>query len=471
MAASVQDVMKMVKENDVKFVDFRFTDTRGKEQHVSVPVSAFDEDKFESGHAFDGSSIAGWKGIQASDMLLMPDPVTAYVDPFMDETTVVISCDVVDPTDGKGYDRDPRSIAKRAEAYLKSSGVGDTAYFGPEPEFFIFDSVEWSVDMSGSYCKVFSSEAAWATAEKIDGGNTGHRPTVKGGYFPVPPVDSLHDIRSAMVMALEGVGVPVEVHHHEVATAGQCEIGTVFNTLVRRADWTQILKYVVHNVAHQYGKTATFMPKPIVGDNGSGMHVHQSIWKGGQNLFAGNGYAGLSETALFYIGGIIKHARALNAITNPLTNSYKRLVPHYEAPVKLAYSAKNRSASIRVPHVASAKARRIETRFPDPGANPYLCFAALLMAGLDGIQNKIHPGDPADKNLYDLPPEEDAKIPTVCHALDQALDCLDKDREFLTRGGVFSNDMIDAYIALKMDEVNKIRMTTHPVEYDMYYSC
>ncbi|HEY5761670.1 MAG TPA: type I glutamate--ammonia ligase [Rhodocyclaceae bacterium] len=471
MAASVQDVMKMVKENDVKFVDFRFTDTRGKEQHVSVPVSAFDEDKFESGHAFDGSSIAGWKGIQASDMLLMPDPVTAYIDPFMDETTVVVSCDVVDPTDGKGYDRDPRSIAKRAEAYLKSSGVGDTAYFGPEPEFFIFDSVEWSVDMSGSYCKVFSSEAAWATAEKIDGGNTGHRPTVKGGYFPVPPVDSLHDIRSAMVMALEGVGVPVEVHHHEVATAGQCEIGTVFNTLVRRADWTQILKYVVHNVAHQYGKTATFMPKPIVGDNGSGMHVHQSIWKGGQNLFAGNGYAGLSETALFYIGGIIKHARALNAITNPLTNSYKRLVPHYEAPVKLAYSAKNRSASIRVPHVASAKARRIETRFPDPGANPYLCFAALLMAGLDGIQNKIHPGDPADKNLYDLPPEEDAKIPTVCHALDQALDCLDQDREFLTRGGVFSNDMIDAYIALKMDEVNKIRMTTHPVEYDMYYSC
>ena len=470
MAASVQDVMKMVKENDVKFVDFRFTDTRGKEQHVSVPVSAFDEDKFESGHAFDGSSIAGWKGIQASDMLLMPDPVTAYVDPFMDETTVVISCDVVDPTDGKGYDRDPRSIAKRAEAYLKSSGVGDTAYFGPEPEFFIFDSVEWSVDMSGSYCKVFSSEAAWATAEKIDGGNTGHRPTVKGGYFPVPPVDSLHDIRSAMVMALEGVGVPVEVHHHEVATAGQCEIGTVFNTLVRRADWTQILKYVVHNVAHQYGKTATFMPKPIVGDNGSGMHVHQSIWKGGQNLFAGNGYAGLSETALFYIGGIIKHARALNAITNPLTNSYKRLVPHYEAPVKLAYSAKNRSASIRVPHVASAKARRIETRFPDPGANPYLCFAALLMAGLDGIQNKIHPGDPADKNLYDLPPEEDAKIPTVCHALDQALELLDKDREFLTRGGVFSNDMIDAYIDLKMQEVTKIRMTTHPIEYDMYYS-
>jgi glutamine synthetase len=462
--------MKMVQENDVKFVDFRFTDTRGKEQHVTVPVTAFSEDRFEEGHAFDGSSIAGWKGIQASDMLLMPDAATAYVDPFMDETTLVLTCDVVDPTDGKGYDRDPRSIARRAEAYLKSTGIGDTAYFGPEPEFFIFDSVEWSVDMSGSYCKIFSSEAAWATAEKIEGGNTGHRPTVKGGYFPVPPVDSLHDIRSAMVLALEEIGVAVEVHHHEVATAGQCEIGTKFNTLVRRADQTQVLKYVVHNIAHQYGKTATFMPKPIVGDNGSGMHVHQSIWKDGQNLFAGNGYAGLSETALYYIGGIIKHAKALNAITNPLTNSYKRLVPHYEAPVKLAYSAKNRSASIRVPHVASAKARRIETRFPDPGANPYLCFAALMMAGLDGIQNKIHPGEPADKNLYDLPPEEDAKIPTVCHALDQALDALDQDREFLTRGGVFSNDMIDAYIKLKMDEVTQLRMTTHPIEFDMYYS-
>ncbi|MBL8419062.1 MAG: type I glutamate--ammonia ligase, partial [Dechloromonas sp.] len=365
--ATPQDVMKMVKENDAKFVDFRFTDTRGKEQHVTVPVSAFNEDKFENGHAFDGSSIAGWKGIQASDMQLMPDAATAYLDPFFDETTVVITCDVVDPADGRGYDRDPRSIAKRAEAYLKSSGLGDAAYFGPEPEFFIFDSVEWNVDMSGCNLKIFSSEAAWTSGEKTEGGGgSGHRPTVKGGYFPVPPVDSLHDIRSAMVLALENLGVPVEVHHHEVATAGQCEIGTLFSTLVKRADWTQILKYVVHNVAHQYGKTATFMPKPIVGDNGSGMHVHQSIWKDGKNLFAGDGYAGLSEFALFYIGGIIKHAKALNAITNPGTNSYKRLVPHYEAPVKLAYSAKNRSASIRIPHVASSKGRRIETRFPDP---------------------------------------------------------------------------------------------------------
>ncbi|MEW5902910.1 MAG: type I glutamate--ammonia ligase [Pseudomonadota bacterium] len=470
MAKTAADVLKQIKEQGIKFVDLRFTDTRGKEQHVGVPVSHFDEDKFESGHAFDGSSIAGWKGIQASDMLLMPDPETAYLDPFFDEPTLVITCDVIEPTDGKGYDRDPRSIAKRAEAYLKSTGIGDTAFFGPEPEFFIFDSVEWKVDMSGCFLKINSEEAAWATGEKFDGGNTGHRPMVKGGYFPVPPVDSLNDIRAAMSIALEEIGIPVEVHHHEVATAGQCELGTKFNTLVRRADWTQAQKYVIHNVAHQYGKTATFMPKPIVGDNGSGMHVHQSIWKDGKNTFAGNGYAGLSETALYYIGGIIKHAKALNAICNPGTNSYKRLVPHYEAPVKMAYSAKNRSASIRIPHVASDKARRIEARFPDPTANPYLCFAALMMAGLDGIQNKIHPGDPADKNLYDLPPEEDAKVPTVCASLDEALDALAKDHEFLTRGGVFSKDFLDAFIELKMEEVNKIRMTTHPVEFDMYYS-
>ena len=465
-----QDVMKMVQENEVKFVDFRFTDTKGKEQHVGVPVSAFDDDKFESGHAFDGSSIAGWKGIQASDMLLMPDPDTAYVDPFFDETTIVLSCDVVDPADGRGYDRDPRSIAKRAEAYLKSSGIGDTAYFGPEPEFFIFDSVEWKVDMSGSYCKIFSEEAAWETDAKHEGGNKGHRPTVKGGYFPVPPVDQLQDLRNAMVLAAEEMGVPVEVFHHEVANAGQCEIGTRFSSLVQRADWTQVLKYAIWNTAALYGKTATFMPKPIVGDNGSGMHVHQSVWKDGKNLFAGNGYAGLSEFALYDIGGIIKHARALNAITNPGTNSYKRLVPGFEAPVKLAYSARNRSASIRIPYVQSDKARRIEVRFPDPMANSYLAFAAMLMAGLDGVQNKIHPGEPSDKNLYDLSPEEDAKIPTVCSSLDQALEYLDKDREFLTRGGVFSNDMIDAYIALKMEEVTRFRMTTHPLEYDMYYS-
>ncbi|HUX64082.1 glutamate--ammonia ligase [Sulfuricella sp.] len=467
---AVADVLKMIKDNDVKFVDLRFTDTRGKEQHVSIPAHVVDEDWFESGHAFDGSSIAGWKGIQASDMQLMADPDTANMDPFFDESTLIMSCDVVEPSDGKGYDRCPRSIAKRAEAYLKSTGIGDTAYFGPEPEFFIFDSVTWHADMSGASVKIESEEAAWSSSEKFEGGNVGHRPGVKGGYFPVPPVDSFQDIRSAMCLALEEMGVPVEVHHHEVATAGQCEIGTRFSTLVKRADWTQILKYVVFNVAHAYGKTATFMPKPIVGDNGSGMHVHQSIWKDGQNLFAGNGYGGLSETALFYIGGIIKHARALNAITNPGTNSYKRLVPGFEAPVMLAYSAKNRSASIRIPHVANPKGRRIETRFPDPSANPYLCFSALLMAGLDGIQNKIHPGEAMDKNLYDLPPEEEKLIPTVCSSLDQALEYLDKDREFLTRGGVFSNDWIDAFIELKMEEVTRFRMTTHPVEFAMYYS-
>lgn len=468
---SVANVMKMVKENDIKFVDFRFTDTRGKEQHVTVPVSHFNEDKFTEGHAFDGSSIGGWKGIQASDMQLMPDPSTANIDPFMDEPTLILTCDVVDPTDGKGYDRDPRSLAKRAEAYLKSTGLGDTAYFGPEPEFFIFDSIQWEVAMSGCSVRINSEEGAWASNEKFEGGNTGHRPGVKGGYFPVPPVDSLHDIRSAMCSTLEAMGVPVEVHHHEVATAGQCEIGTKFSTLTQRADWTQIQKYVILNTAHAYGKTATFMPKPFAGDNGSGMHVHQSVWKDGKNLFAGNGYAGLSEFALYYIGGIIKHARALNAITNPGTNSYKRLVPHFEAPVKLAYSAKNRSASIRIPFVHSDKARRVEARFPDPIANPYLAFSALLMAGLDGVQNKIHPGEPATKDLYHLPPEEDAQIPTVCSSLEQALEALDKDREFLTRGGVFTDDWINAYIDLKMEEVNKVRITPHPAEFSLYYSC
>src|SRR5487761_2711896 len=470
MSKTAADVLKLVKEQGIKFVDFRFTDTRGKEQHVGVPISAFGMEKFEEGHAFDGSSIAGWKGIQASDMLLMPDPDSVYVDPFFDEPTIVLACDVIEPSDGKGYDRDPRSIAKRAEAYLKSSGLGDAAYFGPEPEFFIFDSVTWNIDMSGCSSKINSEEAAWSTGEKFESGNTGHRPTVKGGYFPVPPVDSLNDIRAAMCLALEEIGIPVEVHHHEVATAGQCELGTKFNTLTKRADWTQTLKYVVLNVAHQYGKTATFMPKPIVGDNGSGMHVHQSIWKDGKNLFAGNGYAGLSEFALYYIGGIIKNARALNAITNPGTNSYKRLVPGFEAPVKLAYSAKNRSASIRIPYVANPKGRRIEARFPDPLCNPCLGFAAMLMAGLDGVENKIHPGEAATKDLYHLPPEEDAKIPTVCSSLDQALEYLDKDRVFLTKGGVFTDAYIAAYIELKMQEVTRFRMATLPVEFDMYYT-
>ncbi len=468
MAAA--DVLKMIQDNNVKFVDLRFTDTRGKEHHVTVPAHAFNVDKIEDGHAFDGSSIAGWKGIQASDMLLMPDPDTANMDPFMDEATLLLTCDVVEPLDGQGYVRDPRSLAHRGEAYLKSTGIGDTAYFGPEPEFFIFDSVTWHADMSGCSVKIESGEAAWSSLEKYEGGNIGHRPMVKSGYFPVPPVDSLQDIRSAMCITLEEMGVEVEVHHHEVATAGQCEIGTKFSSLVKRADWTQVFKYVVHNVAHSYGKTATFMPKPIVGDNGSGMHVHQSIWKNGKNLFSGNSYAGLSEIALFYIGGIIKHAKALNAITNPSTNSYRRLVPGFEAPSNLAYSVSNRSAAIRIPHTNNPKERRIEARFPDPTANPYLAFTALMMAGLDGIQNKIHPGDPMDKNLYDLPPEEAAKVPNSCASLDEALENLDKDRDFLVRGDVFSNDMLDAYIDLKMEEITRSRITTHPIEFDMYYS-
>ncbi|GAA4419146.1 glutamine synthetase [Advenella faeciporci] len=465
-----QDILKLMSEREVTFVDFRFTDTLGKEHHMTVPSKMVDEDKFESGQAFDGSSIAGWKGIEASDMLLIPDANTARLDPFREEPTLILTCDVVEPSDLKGYDRDPRSLAKRAEAYLKASGLGDTAYFGPEPEFFVFDGVTWSDDMSGCSYKIKSDEAYWSRSEESEQGNHGHRPRVKGGYVPVSPVDSFADMRSEMCVLLEQQGVPVEIHHHEVAGAGQLEIGTRFSTLVERADWNQIMKYTIHNVAHVYGKTATFMPKPVVGDNGSGMHVHQSIWKDGQNLFAGNGYAGLSEFALYYIGGIIKHARALNAITNPGTNSYKRLVPHYEAPVKLAYSARNRSASIRIPYVGNPKARRVEARFPDPLANPYLAFSALMMAGLDGVQNKIHPGDPADKNLYDLPPEEDKKIPTVAASLEEALAALDADREFLTRGGVFSNEMLDAYLELKMQEVTRLRMTTHPVEYDLYYS-
>jgi len=464
------DVMKMIKDEDVKFVDLRFTDTRGKEQHVSMPAGVINEALFQDGKMFDGSSIAGWKGIEASDMVLMPEADTAVMDPFADENTLIVRCDILEPATMQGYERDPRSVAKRAEAYLASTGIADTAFFGPEPEFFVFDDVRWGSSMSGTFYKVDSDEAQWNSERVFEDGNMGHRPSVKGGYFPVPPVDSLNDLRAAMCLALEEMGVPVEVHHHEVATAGQCEIGTRFGPLVRRADMNQITKYVIQNVAHAYGKTATFMPKPLVGDNGTGMHVHQSLAKDGTNIFAGDKYAGLSETALYYVGGIIKHARALNAFTNASTNSYKRLVPGFEAPVMLAYSAKNRSASIRIPHDANPKGRRIEVRFPDSTGNPYLSFAAMLMAGLDGIQNKIHPGDAMDKDLYDLPPEEEKGIPQVCYSLDQALDALDGDREFLSAGGVFTDDVIDGYIALKMADVTRIRMTTHPVEFDMYYS-
>ena len=467
---SAQKVLKMIKDEDIKFVDFRFTDTRGKEQHVTVPAHQVDEDVFENGKMFDGSSIAGWKGINESDMILMPEPETAVVDPFFDAPTLILRCDVLEPTTGQGYGRCPRSLAKRAEVYLKSIGIADAAYFGPEPEFFIFDDVRWGAQMSGAFYQIDSEESSWNSEKVFENGNIGHRPGIKGGYFPVPPVDSLQDIRSAMCLTLEKMGLVPEVHHHEVATAGQCEIGTRFNTLVRRADDLQILKYVIHNVAHSYGKTATFMPKPLVGDNGNGMHCHQSLAKAGRNLFAGDNYAGLSDLALYYIGGIIKHARALNAITNASTNSYKRLVPGFEAPVMLAYSARNRSASIRIPYVSNPKGRRIEVRFPDSTCNPYLAFTAMMLAGLDGIRHKIHPGEPMDKDLYDLPPEEEIHIPKVCHAFDQALEALDQDREFLTVGGVFTDDIIDAYIELKMQEVTRLRMTTHPVEFDMYYS-
>ncbi|WP_417349793.1 glutamate--ammonia ligase [Ferrimonas sp.] len=468
---SVEHVLELIKENDVKFVDLRFTDTKGKEQHVSLPTHQVDEDFFEEGKMFDGSSIAGWKGINESDMVLMPDPATAILDPFTEEATLNIRCDIIEPTTMQGYDRDPRSIAKRAEGYMRSAGFADEVFFGPEPEFFLFDDVKFHTDMAGSMYRIDAEEASWNSAKDYEGGNMGHRPGVKGGYFPVAPVDSSQDLRSAMCLVMEEMGLTVEAHHHEVATAGQNEIATKFNTIVEKADEIQIYKYVVHNVAHAYGKSATFMPKPVVGDNGSGMHCHQSLLKDGVNLFAGDKYGGLSETALYYIGGIIKHARAINAFANASTNSYKRLVPGFEAPVMLAYSARNRSASIRIPVVPSPKGRRIEVRFPDPTANPYLAFAAMLMAGLDGIKNKIHPGEAMDKDLYDLPAEEAAEIPTVAASFAQALDCLDADREFLTAGGVFSDDYINSYLELKRAEVERLDMTTHPVEFEMYYSC
>jgi glutamine synthetase len=465
------DVLSILKEKEVRYVDLRFTDTKGKEQHVTVPASTVNQAFFDDGKMFDGSSIAGWKGINESDMVLMPDASTAVMDPFFEDPTLIIRCDVLEPATMQGYERDPRSIGKRAEAYLKASGIGDKALFGPENEFFIFDSVRYGTEIGKSFFEIDSVEASWSSGKAFEGGNTAHRPGIKGGYFPVPPVDAFQDLRSAMCNALEQLGLVVEVHHHEVATAGQCEIGVGANTLVKKADEVQMLKYAIHNVGHAYGKTVTFMPKPLVGDNGSGMHVHQSISKEGKALFAGDKYAGLSDLALYYIGGIIKHAKALNAFTNPSTNSYKRLVPGFEAPVMLAYSARNRSASIRIPWVSNPKGRRIEVRFPDSTANPYLAFSAMLMAGLDGIANKIHPGEAADKDLYDLEPEEAKHIPEVCYSLEQALDSLDKDRGFLKAGGVFTDDVIDSYIALKMQEVTKVRMSTHPLEFELYYSC
>lgn len=463
-------VQQLITEHDIKFIDLRFSDTIGKEHHVTLPAKSLNKDLVEKGQPFDGSSIAGWQGIENSDMLLKPDLSTTKIDPFYEENTLFITCDVIDPSTFKSYPKCPRGIAKRAEEFLIKSGVGTTAYFGPEPEFFIFDSVTWGANHSGCHVRIDSEEADWASESKIEGGNTGHRPGIKGGYFPVPPVDSLQDLRSEICLTLDSLGIPTEMHHHEVATAGQCEIGTKFSSLTERGDWSQTFRYVVQNVAHRFGKTATFMPKPIVGDNGSGMHVHQSVWKDGENLFAGKGYAGLSKTALHYIGGIIKHAKALNAITNPGTNSYKRLVPGFEAPVILTYSSCNRSAAIRIPYSHSEKGKRIEVRFPDPLSNPYLAYSAMLMAGIDGIINKIDPGEAMDVNLYELSESELKNIPQVCSSLDMALENLDKDREFLKRGGVFSDAAIDSYIGLKMEEVSKFRMTTHPVEFAMYYS-
>ncbi len=464
-----QKVMEMIKEHDAKFVDFRFTDPRGKWQHLTYHVKAISADVLAEGVMFDGSSIAGWKAINESDMLLAPDCATAVLDPFAAQTSIILFCDCHEPGTGQPYGRDPRSIAKKAEKYLASSGIADKAYFGPEAEFFVFDDVRFKVGMQSAGYEIEAEESPDSSFKKFPDGNTGHRPPIKGGYFPVPPVDSTADLRAEMLSTMAEMGLDVEKHHHEVAPS-QHELGNVFKTLVTAGDQMQIYKYVVAQVANQYGKTATFMPKPIKGDNGSGMHTHQSIWKGDKPLFAGSGYADLSDTALFYIGGIIKHAKAINAFTNPTTNSYKRLIPGFEAPVLLAYSARNRSASCRIPIVSSPKGKRVEVRFPDPACNPYLGFAAMLMAGIDGIQNRIHPGEPMDKNLYDLPPEELKDVPTVCGSLREALENLRADHAFLTKGDVFTKDFIDSYIDLRYEEVHAFEHTPHPIEFQMYYS-
>ena len=469
MPDDVKKALSMIKEKDVKYVDFRFTDPRGKWQHTAQPANTVNEDTFVEGVMFDGSSIAGWKAINESDMALMPDASTAVLDPFAAQSQLILFCDVHEPLTGLPYSRDPRSTARKAEAYLASTGIGDTAYFGPEAEFFVFDSVRFKSSMDHTFYKIDSEEGPWVSGEELEDGNIGHRPPIKGGYFPVPPVDSLSDLRAEMVTVMAEMGLSMEKHHHEVAPS-QNELGIRFTTLVRMADQMQIYKYVVHMVSHSYGKTATFMPKPVFGDNGSGMHTHQSVWKADKNVFAGSGYADLSEAALHYIGGMIKHARAINAFSNPTTNSYKRLVPGFEAPVLLAYSSRNRSAACRIPHVSSPKGKRVEVRFPDPAANPYLTFAAMLMAGLDGIQNKIDPGDAIDKDLYDLPPEELVNVPTVAGSLREALDSLWADKDFLLKGDVFTEEQIKGYMDLKWDEVLTFEQAPHPVEFSMYYS-
>ena len=469
MGKSAKDILKEIEEQEIEWVDVRFTDPRGKWHHLTMCASAINEDSLEDGLMFDGSSIEGWKAINESDMVLRPDLDATYIDPFSATPMMIIICDIVEPGDGSLYGRDPRSTSKRAEAYLKSTGIGDTIYVGPEPEFFMFDDVRFEDGYAGSMFAIDDTELPTNSGREYETGNMGHRPRAKGGYFPVGPVDTTTDIRAEMVATMIEMGLPMDKHHHEVA-ASQHELGITFGELVETSDRTQIYKYVVQQVAHAYGKTATFMPKPIKMDNGSGMHTHMSIWKDGKPLFAGDGYAGLSEMCLFFIGGVIKHAKACNAFTNPTTNSYKRLVPGFEAPVLLAYSSRNRSASCRIPYGAGDKAKRVEFRFPDPLANPYLSNAALLMAGLDGIQNKIHPGEAMDKNLYDLPPEELKDVPTVCGSLREALEALEADQEFLLKGDVFTKDQIDAYAELRWEEVSRLETTPAPVEFDMYYS-
>ncbi|WP_010183374.1 type I glutamate--ammonia ligase [Sphingomonas sp. PAMC 26605] len=466
---TASDVLKMIKEQEIEWIDLRFTDPKGKWQHLTMVAGVVGEDELTDGFMFDGSSIEGWKAINESDMILMPDLDAIWTDPFSATPMLILVCDIVEPSTGELYARDPRSTAKRAEAYLKTTGIGDTIFIGPEAEFFMFDNVQFENSYSTSYYKIDDIELPTNTGTSYDGGNLGHRPRAKGGYFPVAPVDSAVDIRGEMVSTMLEMGLPCDKHHHEVAAA-QHELGLTFGTMTVTADRMQIYKYVCHNVAQAYGKTVTFMPKPIKEDNGSGMHTHLSIWDKGSPLFAGNGYAGLSDMCLYFIGGIIKHAKAVNAFTNPTTNSYKRLVPGYEAPVLLAYSARNRSASCRIPYGTGPKAKRVEVRFPDAMANPYLCYAALFMAGLDGIQNRIHPGEAMDKNLYDLPPEELAEVPTVCGSLREALDSLAADHDFLLKGDVFSKDQIESYIELKMEDVKRWEMTPSPVEFDMYYS-
>jgi glutamine synthetase len=463
-------VKKLIEKHSIQFIDLRFTDLRGKEHHVTIPVNKADDGFFKHGKVFDGSSIAGWADIDKSDLVLIPDDSSAVRDPFCEVPTLIVRCDIFDPKTKKPYLRDPRGVARRAEEYLTATGIAEVCYFGQEVEFFVFDDVRWNIAMNGCSYHLDSKEANWNSNTVYEEGNMGHRPRVKGGYFPVPPVDSSHDLRTSMCLTLMEMGLVPEVHHHEVATGNQNEITTRFSSLLVKADEMLVFKYVLHNVAHSYGKTVTFMPKPLVGDNGSGLHCHQSLASGGKNLFAGDAFAGLSETALFYIGGLIKHSRALNAFTNPTTNSYKRLVPGYEAPVTMVYSESNRSAAIRIPHVFNEKEVRIEARFPDALCNSYLAFSAMLMAGLDGIKNKIHPGKPVDENLYHMSPEKSKELPHLCSTLEEALDALRHNHEFLLQGNVFSKDIIDAYIQIKEEEVTQLKMTTHPVELEMYYS-